>query len=144
MAPEIIRTDRAPTPGNYNQAFKVDVGLSYLLYTAGQTGNLPSIEDIDEPVVEGGIGPQTTQTLKNIEAVLAAAGGTLQHVIKTTVFLEDFADKAGFEEAYTGYFSEKGVSKDILPARSTVEARVPLATENTLVEIEAVAYIPKQ
>lgn len=144
MVPEIIKTDRAPTPGNYSQAFKIDVGTGYLVYTAGQTGNLPPIFDKNEGVKRGGISLQTKQALTNLEAVLAAAGGRVNHIIKTTVFLEDLErDKGGFEEAYLGFFGERGITKEMLPARSTVQGRVPLATEPTIVEIEAVAFIPK-
>lgn len=140
---EYIQTDKTPTPGNYSQAVIIDIGRGQLIYTAGQTGNIPSILNKDEPVIEGGIGPQTTQALKNLEAVLNSVGAGADHIIKTTVFLEDLDnDKPTFEKAYKSFFESRGVTR--LPARSTVGVtRVPLATESTCVEIEAVAYLPK-
>jgi len=138
-----VKTNKAPTPGDYSQALKVDIGYGWVVQTAGQTGNLPPMIDKDEPVIAGGIGPQTRQTLKNLEAVLEAAGADWKNVYKTTVFLEDLGgNKPGFDVAYKEFFRERGIKN--LPARSTVGvARVPLATEPTLVEIDAVAYIPK-
>jgi 2-iminobutanoate/2-iminopropanoate deaminase len=138
-----IRSYRAPTPGNYSQAVVVDVGAGFLIYTAGQTGNLPALENKDEHVVEGGIGPQTNRALLNLEAVLQAAGASIGHIVKTTVYLEDLAcDKAEFERAYVEFFSKR--TSTTLPARSIVGVKnVPLAFEPTVVEIEAIAYVPK-
>lgn len=105
------------------------------MYTAGQTGNTP---DTDE-VAKGGIRPQTRQALDNIKGIVEEAGGTLDDIVKITVFMKDMAsNKAGFEEIYKPYF------KDPYPSRSLVEvSEIPLVTEDTIVEIEAVAYIKK-
>lgn len=133
-----VKTLRAPKPGNYSQGIKVDLGNYIVLYTSGQTGNIPNVQD--EPVVEGRIEMQTTQALENIRGIVEAAGGRLEHVVKVTVFMENMErDKSGFEAVYRRFFS--GTT---FPARSLVEVkRVPLTSEDTIVEIEAIAYIPK-
>jgi 2-iminobutanoate/2-iminopropanoate deaminase len=142
---EIIRTEKAPTPGNYNQAIKVDAGPGYLIFTAGQTGNLPQNIDKDEGVIDGGIIPQTRQALNNLEAVIQKAGGTFRNVIRVGVFVKDLKkDKHGFEKAYTEFLNERGINKENYPVRTTVEvSEIPLPEESTIVEIDAVAYVPK-
>ncbi|MCU0259649.1 MAG: RidA family protein [Ilumatobacteraceae bacterium] len=88
----------------------------------------------DGALVEGGVGPQTTQTVANIEARLAEAGATLADVVKTMCFLTDMGEFATFNEAYAAAFG------DHRPARSTVEvSALPGGFE---VEIEAWAYKP--
>ena len=119
-----IRTDGAPKAiGPYEQAIRVDGWV----FTAGQipldpkTGNL----------VEGGIAPQTRQALENLKAVLAAAGSSLERVVKATVFLKNMSDFPAMNEVYAEYF---GGSK---PARSTVAvAELP---RGALVEIDLTA-----
>lgn len=82
-------------------------------------------------MVQGGVAEQTCQVLDNLRAVLAEAGLTLQHVVKTTVFIKDLGDFAKVNELYAEAFGEHK------PARSTVEvARLP---RDVLVEIEAIA-----
>ncbi|MEK6760555.1 MAG: RidA family protein [Nanoarchaeota archaeon] len=143
MSREVIKTNKAPTPGNYSQAIKIDIGNGWLIYTAGQTGNFPNILDENESVVEGGIGPQTKRALNNLEEVLNEAGAGLMHVIKTTVYLENLErDKSEFEKFYKKFFDIRGINN--LPSRSTVGvSKIPLATEDTIIEIDAVAYLPK-
>jgi len=133
MVHEKIETKKAPAPGNYSQGRMVDLGTYKILYTAGQTGNKP---DTDE-VVKGGIRPQTKQALDNIKGIVEKAGGTLDDIVKVTVFMKDMAsNKKGFEEIYKSYL------KKPYPARSLVEvSEIPLVTEDTIVEIEAIAYI---
>jgi len=124
MNREAIGTDGAPKAiGPYEQAIRVDG----LVFTAGQipldpkTGNL----------VEGGIAPQTRRVLENLKAVLAAAGSSLDRVVKATVFLKNMSDFPAMNEVYAEYF---GGSK---PARSTVAvAELP---RGALVEIDLVA-----
>ncbi len=137
LIPSVIHTPAAPPPGNYSQGRLVDLGSHLLLHTAGQTGNEPRADT----VVEGGIGPQTRQALENIRAIVEASGGGIEHVAKVTVFMKDMAaSKAGFEQAYGAFFDGAA-----LPARSLVEvSEIPLPSEPTVVEIEAVAYIPKK
>ena len=84
-------------------------------------------------VGEGDIRAQTRQTLENLKAALEAADASLQDVIKTTIFLSDFANYKGMNEIYNDYFREHP------PARATVGAEVVLPT--LLVEIDAIAIV---
>ena len=86
-------------------------------------------------MAKGGIEEQTEQTLRNLAAVLEAAGSDMSHVLKTTVFLADMNDFAAMNEVYRRHF------KDPPPARSTVQvARLP---RDARIEIEAVALVKK-
>ena len=141
MSREIILTENAPTPGNYSQAIKVS-GPGCWILLSGQTGNLPPTKDNAESVVEGGAGPQTRQALINLEAVLKEAGASPSDIVRTRVYLTDLeVNWAACQKAYVDYFAHNGISKEKLPARSTIEARVPFPNEN-VVEIEADAFIP--
>ena len=120
-----IATDKAPAAiGPYSQGIQAG-GLTI---TSGQ---LP-IDPATGAFAEGGITDQTRQSLENVKAVLAAAGYTMDDVIKTTVFLKDMNDFAAMNEVYATFFSATP------PARSAVEvARLP---KDALLEIEAIAY----
>lgn len=121
-----IQTEGAPTPiGPYSQAMVV----GGLIFTAGQVGADPRTGKLAGEDVAS----QTARALENLQAVLQAAGGSLQTVLKTTVFLADLNDFAAMNEVYARYFG------DHKPARSTVQvARLPLDAK---VEIEAVARV---
>lgn len=121
---EIIFTTSAPAAiGPYSQG----ICAGNLVITSGQ---IP-IDPATGAFVEGGIRQQTRQSLKNVEAVLAAAGLSMADVIKTTVFLKDMNDFAAMNEVYATFFTANP------PARSAVEvARLP---KDALVEIEAIA-----
>ena len=94
------------------------------------SGQLP-IDPATGAFAEGGIAEHTRQSLRNVQAGLAAAGLGMENVIKTTVFLKDMNDFAAMNEAYAAFFPENP------PARSAVEvARLP---KDALVEIEAIA-----
>lgn len=81
--------------------------------------------------VPGGIAEQTRQSLTNVKAILEAAGLTMDHVVKTTVFLQDMGDFAAMNAVYAEFFTEGNY-----PARSAVEvAKLP---KGALVEIEAI------
>jgi 2-iminobutanoate/2-iminopropanoate deaminase len=127
MNKQIIHTDAAPAAvGPYSQA----VRTGQMLYTAGQVAIIPGTGKL----VEGDVTPQTEQALRNLTAVLAAAGTDLSHIVKTTVFLQDMADFAAMNAVYATFFGPNP------PARSTVAvAGLPLGAR---VEIEAVAIIP--
>jgi 2-iminobutanoate/2-iminopropanoate deaminase len=121
---EIVSTDSAPKAiGPYAQATIVND----LVFTAGQVALDPTTME----VVPGGVADQTTQVLKNLAAVLAAAGTDFSRVVKTNVFLVDMADFAAMNEVYAKAF---GTHR---PARSTV-AVVGLP-RGVRVEIECVA-----
>jgi 2-iminobutanoate/2-iminopropanoate deaminase len=114
--------------GPYSQA----VRLGDLVYTSGQV----ALDPASGQLVPGGIAEQTVQVCKNLEAVLAAAGTDLRHVVKTIVFLKDMNDFAAMNAVYAQYLAPEGI---VPPARSTVEvARLP---RDARVEIEVVAAI---
>jgi 2-iminobutanoate/2-iminopropanoate deaminase len=121
---QIIKTDSAPQAiGPYSQAIKVN-GFVFA------SGQIP-IDPATGQFVEGGIAEQTEQVMKNVSAVLQAAGSSLDKVVKTTVFLADMGEFAAMNEVYGRYFAQEP------PARATVEAaRLP---RDARVEIEAIA-----
>lgn len=121
-----ISTDAAPAAiGPYSQA--VSLPANHLVFTSGQ---LP-IDPATSAFVPGGIAEQTTQALKNLQAVLHASDSSLGHIVKTTVFLKDMNDFAAMNAVYATFFPHDP------PARSTVEvARLP---KDALVEVEAIA-----
>ena len=120
---QIVHTPLAPAAiGPYSQAVKANG----MVFTSGQIALVPETG----AVVEGGIREQTTRICENLEAVLAAAGSSLEKVVKTICFLADMADFAVFNEVYGGYFTGK-------PARSCVAVRT--LPKNVLAEIEVIA-----
>jgi 2-iminobutanoate/2-iminopropanoate deaminase len=126
---QVIATDNAPKAiGPYSQAIKIKSGET--IYTAGQLGIDPATGNL----VDDGITAETRQALKNIKAILTAAGSDLDQVIKTTVFLKDLNDFAAMNAVYAEFFPKNA------PARSTIQvARLP---KDGLVEIEAIALVP--
>lgn len=120
-----IATEKAPQAiGPYSQA----VIVGNLVYTSGQIAIDPEVGDIVEKDVKG----QTEQVMKNLGAVLEAAGSSYEKAVKTTCFLADIADFASFNEIYGKYFTEK-------PARSCVAVRdLP---KGAFVEVEVIAEI---
>lgn len=124
MSLELIATPSAPAAiGPYSQAVKING----LLYSAGQIALDPQSMEI----IKGGIREQTERVMKNLKAVLEAAGSDLSKVIKTTVFLIDMSDFTAMNEVYAAAF---GSHK---PARSTVA--VSGLPRGVRVEIEVVA-----
>jgi 2-iminobutanoate/2-iminopropanoate deaminase len=123
---EIIATDQAPRAiGPYSQA----VRAGNLVFASGQIPIDPATGDF----VAGGIAEQTEQVLRNLTAVFAAAGVSLNQAIKTTVFLADIDDFTKMNEVYGRFFRENP------PARATVQvARLP---RDARVEIEAIAVV---
>jgi 2-iminobutanoate/2-iminopropanoate deaminase len=122
--PEVIATDNAPAPGGaYSQAFRT----GNTLWLAGQVGIDPSTGEVAE-----GLAAQTRQALRNLEAVLRAAGGGLSSLVKTTCFLTDVAGFAEFNAVYDEVMSGHR------PPRSTVGVEL---AGGYLVEIEGVAVI---
>jgi 2-iminobutanoate/2-iminopropanoate deaminase len=120
-----ISTNQAPTPtGPFNQAIRV----GNLIFTAGQAGRNRDTGQM------GDIREQTDWALRNIAAILEAAGSSLDDVVKTTVYLKDGADSAAMSEAYASRFN------DPLPARSSVVV-TRLKNAEMLVEIEAIAVV---
>ncbi|TAJ24424.1 MAG: RidA family protein [Reyranella sp.] len=123
---KVVQSDAAPKAlGPYSQA----IVAGGMVYCAGQIPLDPATGNL----VEGGIAEQTHQVLKNLRAVLKAAGSDLDRAVKTTVFLKSMDSFAAMNEVYgkPEYFGSAA------PARSTVEvARLP---RDVMVEIEVVA-----
>ncbi len=126
MDKQRIHTNDAPAAvGPYSQAIRA----GNLLFTAGQVALDPAAGEL----VGTDVAAQTEQVLRNLRAVLAAAGTDFAHVIKTTVFLQSMSDFAAMNAVYARHFPEP------FPARSTVE--VGALPKGGLVEIECVALL---
>ncbi|HOU40016.1 MAG TPA: RidA family protein [Promineifilum sp.] len=126
MNKQRIHTDDAPAAvGPYSQAIRA----GNFLFTAGQVALDPAAGDL----VGSDVAAQTEQVLRNLRAVLAAAGADFAHVVKTTVFLQSMSDFAAMNAVYARHFPEP------FPARSTVE--VGALPKGGLVEIECVALL---
>ena len=123
---QIIQTDRAPQAiGPYSQAIKA----RGFVYASGQ---IP-IDPRTGQFVDGGITEQTEHVMKNVAAVLEAAGSRMDRIVKTTVFLADMEEFAAMNEVYAKFFPSDP------PARATVQAAgLP---RNARVEIEVVALV---
>lgn len=124
MKKRAISTQLAPAAvGPYSQA----IAAGDYVFCAGQV----AIDPQQGKLIEGNIALQTGQALKNLRAVLEAAGSSLDQVVKTTVFMVNLDDFQSMNRVYAEYFQHEP------PARSTVQvARLPLGA---LIEIEAVA-----
>jgi 2-iminobutanoate/2-iminopropanoate deaminase len=120
-----VHTDNAPAAiGPYSQA----IVHGDMVFTSGQIPINPVTGNVEaEDIVS-----QTEQVMKNLGAVLAAAGSSYEKTVKTTCFLADIADFAAFNEVYAKYFTEK-------PARSCVAVKT--LPKNVLVEVEVIALI---
>jgi len=106
---EIINTDKAPSPvGPYNQSIK----SGKLLFVSGQ---IP-IDPATGVLVEGSIGEETEQVMKNLQAILTEAGLTFEHVLKASVFVSDMNNYSKINAVYARYFNE-----ETAPARELVE-----------------------
>ena len=120
----VISTTNAPAAiGPYSQAIRV----GNIIFTSGQ---IP-IDPATGSFVEGGIKEQTRQSLLNVKAILNEAGTTMDHVIKTTVFMADMNDFAEMNSVYSEFFNAP------YPARSAVAVKT--LPKGALVEIEVIA-----
>ena len=126
MNRKVVTTQTAPVPvGPYSQA----VSNGTLVFTAGQVGLDPNTGKL----VEGGVEAETRQALTNLQAVLAAAGTSLDKALKVTVFLTDMGQFAAMNRVYAGFFPAEP------PARTCIGvAALPLGAA---VEIEAVVPV---
>ncbi|HJS98453.1 MAG TPA: RidA family protein [Terriglobales bacterium] len=123
---EVVATKDAPQAiGPYSQAIKANG----FIFTSGQIAFDPATNQI----IQGEVGAQTERVLKNLEAILKAAGSGLERVVRTTVFLKNMGDFAAMNEVYARFW------KSAPPARSTVEvARLP---RDVVVEIDVIALV---
>jgi len=127
MDKQVISTPQAPSAiGPYSQAIRA----GNFLFVSGQISIDPSTGKlIDDKTIQG----QTRRVLQNLIAIVEAAGGSAQNIVKTTVFLRDMADFAEMNAVYSTFFSASP------PARSTVEAaRLP---RDVSIEIDCIAVI---
>ncbi len=124
----VVRTEAAPAPyqgAPYSQAVRV----GGLVLVSGQLALRPG----EKELTGGTIQEQTEQVFANLRAILEAAGSGLEHLVKTTVYLQDLDDFAGMNEVYAKHVGDRP------PARATVEvAGLP---SGALVEIEAIATV---
>jgi len=127
MEKKIIGTDKAPAPiGPYNQA----VRTGNLLFVSGQIPLDPATGNLVQDSIEAG----TEQVMRNLQAILAAAGTDFAHVVKTTIFLTDMGAFGQVNGVYGRYFDEANA-----PARETVQvAGLPRGVN---VEISVIATV---
>lgn len=127
MSKRVVHTENAPAPfqgAPYSQGI-VHEGL---VFVSGQLG----IDPESGNVVDGGIGRQTEQVMKNLEAILEAAGSSLANVVKATIFLADLGDFKAMNEVYGSHMGSEP------PARATFQ--VAALPSDVLVEIEVIAH----
>ncbi|EME84848.1 uncharacterized protein MYCFIDRAFT_210993 [Pseudocercospora fijiensis CIRAD86] len=125
---KVILTDSAPKPlpGIYSQA----IVANGTVYCSGQVAMDPETGKL----VEGSIADRTHQCIKNLSAVLQAAGTSIENAVKVNVFIDDMKNFADMNAVYTKYWGEKK------PCRTCVAAKqLPLGTD---VEIECIAVLP--
>ncbi len=124
VSKEAVSTKDAPSAaGAYSQAIKA----GGFVFAAGQIARDPATNK----VVEGDVKAQTERVLKNLSAILAAAGTSMDRAVKTTVFLKNVGDFQAMNEVYAKFFT------GVPPARTTVQAVLP--NDAALVEIDVVA-----
>jgi 2-iminobutanoate/2-iminopropanoate deaminase len=121
---DVVATKDAPQAiGPYSQAIKANG----FVFISGQI----AIDPATAQIIQGEVATQTERVLKNLEAILKAAGSDLERVVRTTVFLKNMGDFAAMNEVYGRFW------KSAPPARSTVEvARLP---RDVAVEIDVIA-----
>ncbi len=123
---ETIHPESAPIPaGPYSPALKV----GSMVFVSGQTPEKPGTDEL----VEGGIKVQTKQVMENIKNILAAAGCTMENVVKVNAYLLDINDFEGYNDVYKTFFSKP------YPARTTVQGVIP---GGALVEVDVIAVLP--
>lgn len=128
MAREVIHSENAPKAiGPYSQAIRVDAGK--MIFCSGQVPLVPSTMEFNSQDVVA----QTEQVMKNLEAVLAAAGAKFENVVRTTIFLTNLGDFAKVNEVYGKFFPNNP------PARATVQ--VAALPKGAQVEIDCIAVI---
>ena len=126
MGKSVVRTEAAPAPfqgAPYSQA----IAAGGFVFVSGQVALEPGGSELKGKTVQ----EQTEQVFANLRAILEAAGSSLDKVVKTTVFLQDFGDFAAMNEVYATHIGATP------PARATVE--VAALPSGALVEIEAMA-----
>ena len=123
---QAVATDKAPKAiGPYSQAIRA----GNLLFVSGQV----PIDPATGAIVEGDIAAQTDRVMRNLAGILEAAGASMDHVVRCTVYLADMNDFAAMNEVYWSYFTQPA------PARATIQAvRLP---RDARVEIDVIASV---
>ena len=123
---QAVATDSAPKAiGPYSQAIRA----GSLIFVSGQV----PIDPASGQIVDGDIAAQTHRVFRNISEILKAGGASLDHVVRTTVFLADMNDFAAMNDVYAGYFTAPA------PARATVQvSRLP---KDARIEIDVIAAL---
>lgn len=123
---QAVATDKAPQAiGPYSQGIRA----GNLLFISGQV----PIDPATGAIIEGDIAAQTDRVMRNLTAILEAAGASMGHVLRCTVYLADMNDFAAMNEVYGSYFAQPA------PARSTIQAvRLP---KDARVEIDVIAAL---
>lgn len=123
---QAVATDKAPQAiGPYSQGIRA----GNLLFISGQV----PIDPATGAIIEGDIAAQTDRVMRNLTAILEAAGASMGHVLRCTVYLADMNDFAAMNEVYGSYFAQPA------PARSTIQAvRLP---KDARVEIDVIASL---
>lgn len=128
MSKQVIKTDLAPAPiGPYNQA----IIANGFLFASGQVALDPATGELELSSIQA----ETHQVMKNVLAVLDAAGLTIDHVVKTTIFLSDMGLFAQVNEVYGSYFSGQ------YPARETVAVKGLPRGVNVEISVTAVVQL---
>ena len=127
--PKVIISHPDRDPNFVTGAYSDGVLVDGLLFVSGQA----SVDFRTSQFVLGSIEDETTRTLNNIRAIVEAAGGTMDDIVKCTVHLADIADFDRYNQVYAGYF------QGIKPARTTVQS---VLAENLKVEIDAIVKLP--
>lgn len=126
MSKKIVNTDKAPAPiGPYSQAVEVNG----MLFVSGQIPIIPETGEMEE----GGIEAETMQVMKNLQAILKAAGGDMSKIVKTSIFVADMSDFVAVNGVYGQFF------KSDPPARETVAVKT--LPKNVNVEISCIAAL---
>ncbi len=123
----VVNPNIPRTKGPYSQVVRVD----QLLFVSGQASSDPGTGE----VIGGSFETQARQAFENLSAALRAAGSSLRHVVKTTIFLCDPANFGTLNELYAEYFPQDP------PARSTPITKLPM--EELAISIEAIATLPE-
>jgi 2-iminobutanoate/2-iminopropanoate deaminase len=132
MERTIVNTAEAPAAiGPYSQAVVVATGGAKLVFCSGQI----AIDPVTNQMMLGDVSQQAERVMMNLEAVLAEAGATFAHVVKTTIFLADMLDFSVVNEIYGKRFTSAP------PARATVQAAgLP---KGARVEVDCIAVVPQ-
>jgi 2-iminobutanoate/2-iminopropanoate deaminase len=128
MSKRVVRTDQAPAPFQ-GAPYSQGIAVGELVFVSGQ---LP-VDPATSEVVEGGIAEQTERVMQNLQAILEAAGSSLDKVVKTSIFLVDLADFGAMNEVYARHVGEP------YPARATVQ--IGALPSGARIEVEVVAHL---